>query len=145
MEFTKEYWVNCFSRCVRYATTFFKWIVFSLIMGTICGLVGTAFHICVEYATGFRENNHMIIYFLPLAGIVIVFIYRICGIRHSKGTNLVIGSIRSVEDEIPSRMAPLIFISTVITHLFGGSSGREGAALQIGGSIGLYRQAVQAG
>ena len=137
MEFTKEYWVNCFSRCVRYATTFFKWIVFSLIMGTICGLVGTAFHICVEYATGFRENNHMIIYFLPLAGIVIVFIYRICGIRHSKGTNLVIGSIRSVEDEIPSRMAPLIFISTVITHLFGGSSGREGAALQIGGSIGV--------
>ena len=106
-------------------------------MGTICGLVGTAFHICVEYATGFRENNHMIIYFLPLAGIVIVFIYRICGIRHSKGTNLVIGSIRSVEDEIPSRMAPLIFISTVITHLFGGSSGREGAALQIGGSIGV--------
>ena len=106
-------------------------------MGTICGLVGTAFHICVEYATGFREYNHMIIYFLPLAGIVIVFIYRICGIRHSKGTNLVIGSIRSVEDEIPSRMAPLIFISTVITHLFGGSSGREGAALQIGGSIGV--------
>ena len=105
-------------------------------MGTICGLVGTAFHICVEYATGFRENNHMIIYFLPLAGIVIVFIYRICGIRHSKGTNLVIGSIRSVEDEIPSRMAPLIFISTVITHLFGGSSGREGAALQIGGQRG---------
>ena len=137
MEFTKEYWINCFSRCVRYATTFFKWIVFSLIMGTICGLVGTAFHICVKYATGFRENNHMIIYFLPLAGIVIVFIYRICGIRHSKGTNLVIGSIRSVEDEIPSRMAPLIFISTVITHLFGGSSGREGAALQIGGSIGV--------
>ena len=135
MEFTKEYWVNCFSRCVRYATTFFKWIVFSLIMGTICGLVGTAFHICVEYATGFRENNHMIIYFLPLAGIVIVFIYRICGIRHSKGTNLVIGSIRNPEYNVPFRMAPLIFITTVITHLFGGSAGREGAALQIGGSI----------
>ena len=106
-------------------------------MGTICGLVGTAFHICVEYATGFRESHHPIIYFLPLAGVVIVFIYRICGIRHSKGTNLVIGSIRSVENEIPSRMAPLIFVSTVITHLFGGSSGREGAALQIGGSIGV--------
>ena len=87
-------------------------------MGTICGLVGTAFHICVEYATGFRESHHPIIYFLPLAGVVIVFIYRICGIRHSKGTNLVIGSIRSVENEIPSRMAPLIFVSTVITHLF---------------------------
>ena len=131
MEFTKDYWINCFSRCVRYARTFLKWIIFSLIMGTICGLVGTAFHICVEYATGFREAHHPIIYFLPLAGVVIVFIYRMCGIRHS------IGSIRSVEDEIPSRMAPLIFISTVITHLFGGSSGREGAALQIGGSIGV--------
>lgn len=106
-------------------------------MGTVCGLVGTAFHICVLYVTGFRENNHPIIYFLPLAGVVIVFIYRICGIRHSKGTNLVIGSIRSTDDEIPSRMAPLIFITTVITHLFGGSSGREGAALQIGGSIGV--------
>lgn len=137
MEFTKEYWMNCFSRCIRYSKTFIKWVIFSLIMGTICGLVGTAFHICVEYATGFREGHHPIIYFLPLAGVVIVFIYRICGIRHSKGTNLIIGSIRSVEDEIPSRMAPLIFVSTVITHLFGGSSGREGAALQIGGSIGV--------
>lgn len=137
VEFTKEYWINCFNRCVRYGATFIKWILFSLIMGTVCGLVGSAFHICVEYVTGFREDNHPIIYLLPFAGIVIVFIYRVCGIRHSKGTNLVIGSIRSTEDEIPSRMAPLIFITTVITHLFGGSSGREGAALQIGGSIGV--------
>jgi H+/Cl- antiporter ClcA len=106
-------------------------------MGTVCGLVGTAFHICVEYATSFREANHPIIYFMPLAGIVIVFIYRVCGMKHSRGTNLVIGSIRNSEDEIPTRMAPLIFISTVITHLFGGSSGREGAALQIGGSLGV--------
>lgn len=137
LEFTKEYWINCFNRCVRYAATFFKWIIFSLIMGIVCGLVGTAFHVCVEYVTGFREANHWIVYLLPLAGIIIVFIYRVCGIRHSKGTNLVIGSIRSTDDEVPSRMAPLIFITTVITHLFGGSSGREGAALQIGGSIGV--------
>lgn len=137
VEFTKEYWINCLNRSIRYGVTFVKWILFSLVMGTICGLVGTAFHICVEYATGFRESNHSIMYLLPLSGIVIVFIYRACGVKHSKGTNLVIGSIRSVENEIPSRMAPLIFISTVITHLFGGSSGREGAALQIGGSIGV--------
>lgn len=137
MEFTKEYWINCFNRCVRYASTFVKWIIFSLIMGTVCGLVGSAFHVCVEYVTGFRADNPAIIWFLPLAGIVIVFIYRVCGIRHSKGTNLVIGSIRSSDEEIPSRMAPLIFVTTVITHLFGGSSGREGAALQIGGSIGV--------
>ncbi|MGN0395261.1 MAG: chloride channel protein [Coprococcus sp.] len=137
MEFTKEYWINCFKRSLRYGRIFIKWILFALIMGTTCGAVGSAFHLCVEYVTGFREENNWIISFLPLAGLLIVFIYRICGIKHDKGTNLVIGSVRSSDDIVPSRMAPLIFITTVITHLFGGSSGREGAALQIGGSLGV--------
>ena len=70
------------------------------------------------------------------AGLLIVFLYRAGGIKHDKGTNLVIGSIRNPEYNVPFRMAPLIFITTVITHLFGGSAGREGAALQIGGSLG---------
>ena len=73
---------------------------------------------------------------LPAAGLLIVFLYRAGGIKHDKGTNLVIGSIRNPEYNVPFRMAPLIFITTVITHLFGGSAGREGAALQIGGSLG---------
>lgn len=137
MEFTKEYWINCLNRSIRYGRTFIKWIIFALIMGTTCGAVGSAFHLCVEYVTGFREENSRIIVFLPLAGLLIVFIYRICGIKHDRGTNLVIGSVRSSDDVVPSRMAPLIFITTVITHLFGGSSGREGAALQIGGSLGV--------
>lgn len=137
MEFTKEYWVNCLRRSVRYGLVFIKWLIFALVMGTICGAVGTAFHHCVEFVTGFRMENSKIIAFLPFAGLLIVFIYRICGMKHDKGTNLVIGSIRSTEDVVPARMAPLIFITTVITHLFGGSSGREGAALQIGGSLGV--------
>jgi H+/Cl- antiporter ClcA len=136
MEYTKDYWKNCYDRTKRYAKTFIKWLICSIVIGTTCGAVGTAFHYSVEYVTGFRTENKWIIWLMPLAGLVIIFIYRASGIKHDKGTNLVIGSIRDPEDKIPFRMAPLIFITTVITHLFGGSAGREGAALQIGGSLG---------
>lgn len=136
MEFTKEYWMNCFNRSIRYGKIFIKWLICAAIMGGCCGAVGTAFHYSVEYVTGFRQENNWIIGLLPFGGLIIVFIYRASGIKHDKGTNLVISSVRSPEDRIPFRMAPLIFITTVITHLFGGSAGREGAALQIGGSIG---------
>lgn len=136
MEFTKEYWINCLKRAFRYGKTFIKWIIWAVIMGCSCGAVGTAFHYSVEYVTGFRQANNWMIGLIPFGGLIIVFIYRISGMKHDKGTNLVIGSIRDPEARVPSRMAPLIFISTVITHLFGGSAGREGAALQIGGSLG---------
>lgn len=136
MDFTKEYWLNCLDRSKRYLQIFIKWIICSIIIGTTCGAVGTAFHYSVEYVTKFRNANSYIVWFIPLAGLVIVFIYRASGMKNEKGTNLVIGSIRNPEYRVPFRMAPLIFITTVITHLFGGSAGREGAALQIGGSLG---------
>ena len=72
---------------------------------------------------------------LPLAGVLVVFLYSIFKYKNDKGTNLVLSTIHA-EAELPFKMAPLIFISTIITHLFGGSAGREGAALQLGGSIG---------
>ena len=136
MIFTKEYWLNCIDRTKRYAKTFIKWLICSAILGITCGAVGTAFHYSVEYVTQFRSGHSWIIFLLPAAGLLIVFLYRAGGIKHDKGTNLVIGSIRNPEYNVPFRMAPLIFITTVITHLFGGSAGREGAALQIGGSLG---------
>lgn len=136
MIFTKEYWLNCIDRTKRYAKTFIKWLICSAIIGITCGAVGTAFHYSVEYVTQFRSGHSWIIFLLPAAGLLIVFLYRAGGIKHDKGTNLVIGSIRNSEYNVPFRMAPLIFITTVITHLFGGSAGREGAALQIGGSLG---------
>ena len=136
MIFTKEYWLNCIDRTKRYAKTFIKWLICSAIIGITCGAVGTAFHYSVEYVTQFRSGHSWIIFLLPAAGLLIVFLYRTGGIKHDKGTNLVIGSIRNPEYNVPFRMAPLIFITTVITHLFGGSAGREGAALQIGGSLG---------
>lgn len=136
MIFTKEYWLNCIDRTKRYAKTFIKWLICSAIIGITCGAVGTAFHYSVEYVTQFRSGHSWIIFLLPAAGLLIVLLYRAGGIKHDKGTNLVIGSIRNPEYNVPFRMAPLIFITTVITHLFGGSAGREGAALQIGGSLG---------
>ena len=136
MIFTKEYWLNCIDRTKRYAKTFIKWLICSAIIGITCGAVGTAVHYSVEYVTQFRSGHSWIIFLLPAAGLLIVFLYRTGGIKHDKGTNLVIGSIRNPEYNVPFRMAPLIFITTVITHLFGGSAGREGAALQIGGSLG---------
>ncbi|SER59362.1 chloride channel protein [Lachnobacterium bovis] len=112
-----------------------KWIFLSLIVGSIAGSLGTIFYFALNFVTNFRKQNSWIIYFLPLAGICIVFLYRIFKDEKDTGTNLVLSAIHSNE-HIPLRMAPLIFISTILTHLFGGSAGREGAALQMGGSLG---------
>ena len=118
-----------------FAVTLCKWIVCSGITGIICGLIGSLFFKCIEQVTHFRSENPQILYLLPFGGLLIVFLYQQTNMKNDKGTNQVIRSIRTTEP-VPFRMAPLIFISTVITHLFGGSAGREGAALQIGGSLG---------
>ena len=113
---------------------FFKWIIIAVITGLVGGLVGSIFHLSVEFATRTRIENPWILYLLPFGGLVIVFLYK-KGMNEDPGTNLVIKSIRT-DETVPFLMAPLIFIGTVITHLLGGSAGREGAALQLGGSIG---------
>ncbi len=112
-----------------------KWLVLGITVGIIIGAVGAAFFHGIRLATEFRKENGFMIYFLPLAGLLIVFLYRISREYVDTGTNLVITTI-SAGDHLPKRKAPLIFISTILTHLCGGSAGRESAALQIGGSIG---------
>lgn len=112
-----------------------KWIIFAIIVGIIVGLCGTAFYFALSLVTVLRTQNSWLIFLLPLGGAGIVAMYRILHNEKDTGTNLVISAIHS-DDELPLRMAPLIFVSTLITHLFGGSAGREGAALQMGGSIG---------
>ena len=113
---------------------FFKWIIIAGITGLIGGTVGSIFHLSVEFATQTRLEDPWIIYLLPFGGLIIVFLYK-KAMNEDPGTNLVINSIRT-DGKVPFMMSPLIFIGTVITHLFGGSAGREGAALQLGGSIG---------
>ena len=114
---------------------FFRWIILGSITGIVVGAIGAAFGLAIVWATGFRSEHDLIILGLPFAGLLIVFLYRLCKDYEDKGTNLVIKSIQAGEN-LPIAKAPLIFISTTLTHLFGGSTGRESAALQMGGSIG---------
>lgn len=114
-----------------------KWILVGILTGILVGAVGTLFFHAMSRATATRYAHEWLLFCLPLAGVLIVFCYHLFKDPHDKGTNLVISSIRSGE-EVPLRMAPLIFIATVLTHLCGGSAGREGAALQLGASIGNH-------
>lgn len=118
-----------------YLITFIKWVAIAVATGTCGGIVGSFFHKSVEYVTEIRIANEWIIFALPFGGLIIVYLYKLFKLDSNIGTNLIIDSIRT-DGKVPIAMAPLIFVSTVITHLFGGSAGREGAALQLGGSIG---------
>ncbi len=104
-------------------------------MGVIGGVLGSLFHISVEIATETRHENTFLIFLLPVGGVIITAIYHRFKGYERINTNLVIESVRD-NSKIPFVMIPLIYIGTCLTHLFGGSAGREGAALQFGGSIG---------
>lgn len=117
-----------------YALTLGKWLLFSLVVGITVGAVGAVFHMAISYATGLREQHGWILYLLPLAGLLIVWAYHVTGMADDKGTEYIIGAVREGRN-LRIRTAPLIFLSTVLTHLCGGSAGREGAALQLGGSM----------
>lgn len=121
----------------KYISNLVKWLFFSLVIGIACGFAGSFFHHAVDEAAHLREHFPFILYFLPVAGILIVFIYHFCHMDNDKGTNAIIGAVRS-ENKVSILLAPVILVATTLTHLCGGSSGREGAALQIGGSIGSF-------
>lgn len=104
-----------------------------LVIGGYCSLFG----LLIIYVTKLRMEHEWLLYLLPFGGLAIVALYRWCGIKRSRGTNRILESISSGEI-IPLRSTPLITVATAFTHLFGGSAGREGAALQIGGSIGNW-------
>lgn len=114
--------------------TLVKWLAIATLVGGIVGVVGATFGHVLIVVNDIRAAHPRIILGLPFAGMAIVFLYRFFHNTEDRGTNTVIRSVRT-PDGIPTRMAPLIFVSTVLTHLFGGSAGREGAAIQLGGSI----------
>ena len=124
-------------RPAKFLKTFFKWSLCAILVGVLCGLIGTAFHYSVALAASAFRAHGWLLYLLPAAGLLIVLGYHLCRMDEDPGTNLVIRSIRTPE-KTRLVIAPLIFVGTTLTHLCGGSSGREGAALQIGGSVGTY-------
>lgn len=116
-----------------YIITFVKWGLFGLLMGVWGGLLGAAFHHALHFVTHLRESHTWLIFLLPVGGLLSVGIYTLFHQRNNRGTNEVIDAVLSGGD-VSAYISPTIFLASAVTHLFGGSAGREGAALQIGAS-----------
>ena len=117
----------------RYLKGFLKWAVLGLLMGALGGLIGAGFHHALHGVTHLRGEAPWLIFLLPLGGLASVGLYRLLRLRSNRGTNDIIDAALS-GDPLKPQIAPAIFTATAITHLLGGSAGREGAALQLGGS-----------
>lgn len=118
----------------RIARTLARWLLMAAVIGGLCGAVGTAFHLAVDKATELRGTHTWFLYLLPFAGLAIVALYKLTG-TEGMNTDDVIDAVQDGKP-VALLLLPAIFIGTVLTHLTGGSAGREGAALQMGGDIG---------
>ena len=117
-----------------------KWLAIYILVGGIVGSATAAFLHSLDYVTLFRMEHIWIVYFLPIAGLMIGLIYYYYGGAANKGNNLLLETHQSLENGeaknvVPLKMAPLVFFSTLLTHVVGGSAGREGTAVQMGGAI----------
>lgn len=127
-------WRKIMAHIGAYPAVLGKWLAVGGLIGGIGGVIGSVFHIGVNYATQARLDHPWVLYLLPVLGVIIAGLYRVTKVE-GKDTNAVIESVHFGKN-VPALLVPVIFISTVLTHLGGGSAGREGAALQIGGGIG---------
>ncbi|MEA4946778.1 MAG: chloride channel protein [Oscillospiraceae bacterium] len=118
----------------KFFSAFLKWLIIAGLTGAVGGVVGSVFNISVARATALREANPWLLFLLPAGGIVIAAIYHFTKMENVN-TNTLIDSVH-LGEKVPVILVPVIFLGTVITHICGGSAGREGAALQIGGGIG---------
>lgn len=114
---------------------FIKWLFLAIVIGVMVGGASTLFAHAMTWAAAFRTENMWMLLTLPLGGLLIAALYKLTSSGNDRGTNTILSRIHSGE-AVPAKMAPLIVISTVISHLCGASVGREGAALQLGGSMG---------
>ncbi len=112
-----------------------RWSLLSALSGILAGLAAAAFLILLAWATRTRDLHPQIIWFLPLAGFAIGLLYHHFGKGVEKGSNLILDEIHDPQNIVPVRMAPFILLGTIVTHLFGGSAGREGTAVQMGASL----------
>jgi H+/Cl- antiporter ClcA len=112
-----------------------KWLIICSLIGIFSGSASAFFLVSLEYVTTIREQNSWIIWLLPFGGLLIGYSYFFCDSKIAKGNNLLLEEYNKPEKKIPFIMAPLVLLGTLITHLFGGSAGREGTAVQMGGAI----------
>ncbi|WP_424768933.1 voltage-gated chloride channel family protein [Paenibacillus sp. sgz302251] len=112
-----------------------KWLFIASIVGVIAGSASALFLVSLEWVTASRMAHPWLLWLLPAGGAIVSYIYMKAGKESGKGNNLIIEQIHSGNGTIPLRMAPLVLFGTLTTHLFGGSAGREGTAVQMGGSL----------
>lgn len=112
-----------------------KWIFICALTGIFSGSASAFFLVALEWVTHYRENNNWLIWLLPIGGLIIGLCYHYYGKDVVKGNNLLLEEYENPQKTIPLKMAPLVLIGTLLTHLFGGSAGREGTAVQMGGAI----------
>lgn len=113
----------------------FKWLVLSILVGVLAGIAAAVFLILLAMATDFRVAHPVLVWLLPLAGLAIGLVSHRYGKSVESGTGLILEEIHNPKDVLPFRMAPFVLFGTVMTHLFGGSAGREGTAVQMGASL----------
>lgn len=114
---------------------YLRWSFYSALVGLLAGASAALFLISLNWATKYRSKNMWLIWLLPFAGLFIGYCYKRYGRKAQEGTGLILEEIHNPQNIIPFRMAPFVFIGTVITHLFGGSAGREGTAVQMGSTF----------
>ncbi|WP_439647565.1 voltage-gated chloride channel family protein [Belliella alkalica] len=112
-----------------------KWLVLASLIGLLAGSASAGFLVSLHWVTEYREDNMWIIALLPLGGLLIGWAYHQYGQDVVKGNNQLLEEFYNPQKTIPLRMAPLVLFGTLATHLFGGSAGREGTAVQMGGAI----------
>ncbi len=113
----------------------FKWILICALIGLLSGSASAFFLLTLEWAGNLRNQNIWLLWFLPLGGLLIGLLYHYYGKEVVKGNNLLLEEYETPKKVIPLKMAPFVLLGTIITHLFGGSAGREGTAVQMGGAI----------
>lgn len=112
-----------------------KWLLISCVIGVCIGSASAGFLVSLEWATNVREATTWLIALLPICGLIVGLVYHYWGKGIEAGNNLLLANIQQPSQKIPFKMAPLIYLGTIATHLFGGSAGREGTALQMAGAI----------
>lgn len=112
-----------------------EWLLFGALVGVLCGSASALFLTLLEHATRYRVAHPQLIYALPLAGLLLGAFYQRFGQSSAAGNSLIIDTIHDDGPELPLRMAPLVLVGTLVTHLFGGSAGREGTAVQMGAGL----------
>ncbi len=126
-------WLDNLNHPEHYIKTFFKWSLLGILMGILGGLIGAGFHHALHFVTHLRTEHTWLIFLLPVGGLMTVGLYKLLKLQNNKGTNEIIDAALDGHPVKPA-VFPGIFLATGMTHLFGGSAGREGAALQLGGS-----------